>query len=516
MGISILIVDDDQLIVEKLVQGIGWDEIGIDTVLTAKNIRQAKQILGRACVDILLADIEMPQGNGLELLEWARSEELSLECVILSSYAYFGYAQKAVNLRAANYILKPASNREIAEILKGIVEQLKKKKRKVEETQTAFWEKYIHQETITDSFLERIEKEGICSIEEEVCLSILRIFPSAVWDQRKDAALYHFIVLNITGEFWGAKGRLICCIRRSDDEWFLIFKKMNDYAFYLEEFVSYKDSLEKAFSVKCCIYIGENIKIKDMFREKKMLERMEREAVVGVSGILSEKEWLKKREAKMNLPWEEWERKMEAADTKELEESLLSYMKKNWEETRLTVSMLENFKKELLSVVYRYINRQNRFASLFEDDQLDEYYRKAADTLGDMEEFILYICEKLSCYKRQSKHQEFVVEQIKEYIHANLKEDLSRKKLAGIVFLSEDYLSKLFVNITGTSLPNYISACRMKKAQEYLVSTNFTVNKIAMEVGFTNFSYFSKVFRDYCGQTPNEFRNSRKDDGKGY
>ena len=152
MGISILIVDDDQLIVEKLVQGIGWDEIGIDTVLTAKNIRQAKQILGRACVDILLADIEMPQGNGLELLEWARSEELSLECVILSGYAYFGYAQKAVNLRAANYILKPASNREIAEILKGIVEQLKKKKRKVEETQTAFWEKYIHQETITDSF----------------------------------------------------------------------------------------------------------------------------------------------------------------------------------------------------------------------------------------------------------------------------------------------------------------------------------------------------------------------------
>ena len=68
MDISILIVDDDKLVVEKLVEGVNWKQLGIGIVLTAYNIRQAKEILEEARVDILLSDIEMPQGSGLELL----------------------------------------------------------------------------------------------------------------------------------------------------------------------------------------------------------------------------------------------------------------------------------------------------------------------------------------------------------------------------------------------------------------------------------------------------------------
>ena len=67
MDISILIVDDDKLVVEKLVEGVNWKQLGIGIVLTAYNIRQAKEILEEARVDILLSDIEMPQGSGLEL-----------------------------------------------------------------------------------------------------------------------------------------------------------------------------------------------------------------------------------------------------------------------------------------------------------------------------------------------------------------------------------------------------------------------------------------------------------------
>ena len=74
MDISILIVDDDKLVVEKLVEGVNWKQLGIGIVLTAYNIRQAKEILEEARVDILLSDIEMPQGSGLELLEWVRNK----------------------------------------------------------------------------------------------------------------------------------------------------------------------------------------------------------------------------------------------------------------------------------------------------------------------------------------------------------------------------------------------------------------------------------------------------------
>ena len=45
MNISVLIVDDDRLVVDKLVEGVSWKRLGIGTVLTAYNIRQAMEIL---------------------------------------------------------------------------------------------------------------------------------------------------------------------------------------------------------------------------------------------------------------------------------------------------------------------------------------------------------------------------------------------------------------------------------------------------------------------------------------
>ena len=45
----------------------------------------------------MLCDIDMPQGSGLELLEWLRNHEIQIECIFLSSYANFAYAQKALS-----------------------------------------------------------------------------------------------------------------------------------------------------------------------------------------------------------------------------------------------------------------------------------------------------------------------------------------------------------------------------------------------------------------------------------
>ena len=113
MGVCILIVDDDRLVVEKLMNGINWARLGITDVLSANNIRQAMEILEEVPVDIFLSDIEMPQGNGLELLEWVRDKQMPLECIFLSSYALFAYAQKAIRLNSCGYLLKPVSNREM-------------------------------------------------------------------------------------------------------------------------------------------------------------------------------------------------------------------------------------------------------------------------------------------------------------------------------------------------------------------------------------------------------------------
>lgn len=63
MEISILMVDDDRILVEKLEETVDWKRIGISMVFTANNIRQAQKILEEFPIQILLCDIDMPQGS---------------------------------------------------------------------------------------------------------------------------------------------------------------------------------------------------------------------------------------------------------------------------------------------------------------------------------------------------------------------------------------------------------------------------------------------------------------------
>lgn len=519
MSICILIVDDDRFVVEKLVKGIHWKEIGIGSVWTANNVRQAMKILEEAPVDILLSDIEMPQGSGLELLEWVRGRELPVECVFLSSYAYFAYAQKAINLKSSNYLLKPVSNSEMEEVLADLAETIGARKggRELQdrkERRHLFWKTYLRQETWNAAWLERAQQEGIYEPERKVCLHLLRIFPGA--EQRtRDVTLNHFIVRNVTEEFFEreeSEGRLLAVVRRCDNEWFLVLAAEGR-----KNVVSdYQGCLERALSMKTCIYIGRECPEKELDERRKYLEWMEQEAVPGDDGLVRESEWVKKDGEAIAAPWKDWEREMVDADAiRETEKKVLAFIRCLWMDHQVTVSVLERFRKEMMQMIYRYFDRQDLLiASIFDGKEFDSFYEKSVTTLPDMEEFIRYIWEKAAGLCCQDNRQENVVERMKRYIEEHLREDLSRKTLAGMVFLSEDYISKLFMNSTGMSIPSYVASCRMKKAQEYLRHSGLAVSRIAMEVGYSNFSYFSKTFRDYAGCTPGEYRSRIQDGGE--
>ncbi len=512
MSICILIVDDDRLVVEKLVKGIHWEEIGIGSILTANNVRQAMKILKEAPVDILLSDIEMPQGSGLELLEWVRGRKMPVECVFLSSYAYFAYAQKALHLQSSSYLLKPVSNSEMEEVLSQLAKKVSAGKGGQEqenrkERQHLFWKSFLRQETWNAAWLDRARQEGIYEPDRMVCLYLLRIFPDV--DQKtRDAALINFIVRNVTGDFFDRDetcGRLLAMVRRCDCEWFLVLaaEEREDLA------SAYQECMEKTLSMKTCIYIGRDCPEKELDERRRHLEWMEQEAVPGDDGLVRECEWEKKEEEALTAPWKDWEQEMMDADTiRETETKVLAFIRGLWEDHQVTVYVLECFRKEMMQMIYRYFDRQHLLiARVFDGKEFDSYYEKSVTTLSDMEAFIRYIWGKAAGLCREDNRQENVVERMKRHIENNLKEDLSRKTLAGMVFLSEDYVSKLFMSSTGMSIPGYVASCRMKKAQEYLRHSGLTVSRIAMEVGYSNFSYFSKTFRDYTGCTPGEYRS---------
>ena len=115
---TILIVDDENLTRRALIQGIHWDELGIDRVLDAGSAAQAKEMLKSEQIDLVLTDIEMPVESGLELVAWIKENiDGFLPCAFLTCHASFNYAKEAVHLGSFDYMLKPVDFEEVEELI---------------------------------------------------------------------------------------------------------------------------------------------------------------------------------------------------------------------------------------------------------------------------------------------------------------------------------------------------------------------------------------------------------------
>ena len=79
------------------------------------------------------------------------------------------------------------------------------------------------------------------------------------------------------------------------------------------------------------------------------------------------------------------------------------------------------------------------------------------------------------------------------------------------MYLNPAYLSRLFRKETGLSLTDYMVEQRLRKAKAELESTNIKISDIAVSVGYSNFSHFSKLFKKLTGLTPQEYRKKYQD-----
>ncbi len=115
---SIMILDDENLTRRALIDGVNWDGIGIGKIYEASSARMAKKILAENKVDLALIDIEMPEENGLEFLQWLRKDFCSqIPCAFLTCHASFDYAQEAIRLGVFDYLLKPMDYSEVEKLI---------------------------------------------------------------------------------------------------------------------------------------------------------------------------------------------------------------------------------------------------------------------------------------------------------------------------------------------------------------------------------------------------------------
>ena len=110
--VKIMIVDDHQIIVDGL-RALLDDVKGVRVVTTAKNGREAIDMLKLFDIDLILMDIDMPVMDGVEATKIIRQEKQPPHIIILSMHLQKGMAEELIKLGVAGYLLKNSDKEQL-------------------------------------------------------------------------------------------------------------------------------------------------------------------------------------------------------------------------------------------------------------------------------------------------------------------------------------------------------------------------------------------------------------------
>ena len=116
---KLLVVDDQHSVHMYLQKALDFAALGVSDVLHAQNGVQALALIRAHHPHVMLLDIQMPQMNGLQLLETLRREGIPCpETIVLTAYDEFDYAKRCIEFGVNHYVLKPIDPQEITELLR--------------------------------------------------------------------------------------------------------------------------------------------------------------------------------------------------------------------------------------------------------------------------------------------------------------------------------------------------------------------------------------------------------------
>jgi len=156
--LRILIVEDEEIIRRGLISVIDWAGMGCRVIGDAPDGLVGLELLRTERPDVVLTDIRMPRMDGIAMAERARAEGILPQLVFLTSYADFDYAKKAVQLHAADYLLKPVDEVELAALMRRIAEDGVVQKVMPQNVESMDWQRYFSDGSLNPYVRHAIER----------------------------------------------------------------------------------------------------------------------------------------------------------------------------------------------------------------------------------------------------------------------------------------------------------------------------------------------------------------------
>ncbi|MDY8021682.1 response regulator transcription factor [Paenibacillus polymyxa] len=539
--VQILLVDDESYVTESLAATIPWKRLGIERVHQAASALAAVDVLEAYDIDILVTDIRMPGMTGLELIVEVNERWPHIRSLLLTGYADFEYAKKALQLKAFEYILKPVDDEEFIKCVSAAMDSLKEEWEafdKVHQLQYSRRNDFgvLRTHLMHDLLLGRdlpVQKIESKMSEYEIKLrtghpaSMLLIQLGKHFSDMDyhSVSLIEYAIGNIAEEVfapdfhvWHCKAPHDCLIVLIEGNW-NSFPERN-----VDEQNHFLRAAIETFRKNVSNYLkGEiYVTLTGWFKFPEELPKLYQTAIRSLY-------WNHQVETDTLLFIEEQPGQSHSS-VKSLEglymHPTLTHLleSRQWEEAEAKVSRVfekmeevgytrEHLYELFISVTSAFMytaHKQGRFITQMDQVGFDPLHaQKMVQSFPHLQDWIFSMMNKLKSEWSASEQsaKSYVVKQVQELIAQDKGQELSVKTIADQVYLHPVYLSKIYKAETGEGLGDYIIRMRMERALYLLKYSNKKIYEITTELGYQNPQYFSKMFKKHYGMTPHEFRD---------
>lgn len=531
--LRVMIVDDEPTIRQGIIASIDWSQYEIEIVGEASNGKEALERAPDLDPQIIITDIRMPVMDGLELTRELKKMLSETKIVILSGYDDFGYAKQALRLGVCEYLLKPVGAEELIALLLKLkndiqVETAQKiqaeSARKLLSENLLLLQSEFIQATLKGTFNDPdlvLPKAAQLNIDftgpfyQVVIIDIDDYLLQTEDMTEKEQAAMKSAVLNTAQTVLASKGRGLFCLSEFDYLIGLINGTQGEMDIILELYRTIQAEIKQSLKLTVTFGIGRAYgkltEIPCSYREsivclrKKIFKGKEQM-------IVFEPEWLQLTTRPLIYP---------TADEKELlgqlklmeGQQVTAIIEKIFNHLLVAIAGPEDLKSFCVKFIIIAMNSleelgvdlEKHLGKNFEPyKEIDKY-----ETLEDIKIWLNNLLQFFIQIIKETKNEKYkgIVKLAIQFIQEHYHEDINLADITSTVFVTPNYLSRVFKEQTGESLIDWLNRFRIEKAKTLLLDFQIKIYEIAEKVGYNDYKYFSHIFKKYTGMTPKEYRD---------
>ncbi len=506
---KIIIVEDEKSIRNGLARMLPKLDPEYEVMGTAKDGLEGCELIRSTEPDLVIMDIEMPEMDGLTMLEKLREEGFSGKAVVLTAYSDFSYAKRAIELGIENYLLKPIKIEELKKTLTSVCASLKQEagKRKIQEKLLSLEQIFrsaLLAELTVDEELEAYA-ESAYGLKSHGTFAILMGYLSDYYDQYYEpaerflepylASVSDYSVCMLTTVRYRAI--VVIFYNMKDPEKIRSrYEKMVIPAAYrvlehppifswtvcqgLTALSAGFEQLENARMWKLC------------FPEGSLMTQEQIEALHTVPVKYSMDLESQLKQAVVKRDRETYGRILEQIIAYCVEEPHHpDEIREAW--ARLVVSMIavsDSMGRATDNVSMRHI--------MGELSQAISWQR--------IRELMKNFYDEITGSREQPEGMSLLVKRALTMIETYYSQGITLEELAERLCVTDEYLSMLIKKETGMSFTETVRKMRIDRIKELLLHSGLKLNQIAEMVGYSDPKYMSRVFKEEVGMLPAQFR----------